>query len=70
MWPQYGREDGQDEVIAYLRGNLALDGLVGLRTQREGVEEEDKVHARCFMGCWSTWFSEVPNDDHHAMVTI
>lgn len=54
MWPEHGREDGHDEVIAYLREDLALDGLVGLRTQREGVEKEDKVHARCFMGCWCT----------------
>lgn len=53
-WPEHGREDGQDEVIAYLREDLALDGLVGLRTRREGVEKEDRVHAGCFMGCWGT----------------
>lgn len=31
MWPEHGREDGQDEVIAPPREDLALHGLVGLR---------------------------------------
>lgn len=32
MWPEHGREDGPDEVTASLREDLALHGLVGLRT--------------------------------------
>lgn len=31
MWPEHGRGDGQDEVTASPREDLALRGLVGLR---------------------------------------
>lgn len=51
-----GGEDGQGEVIASLREDvdLAVHGLVGLRTQNESMEKEDKAYARTFMGCRCT----------------